>query len=113
MRHNTQHFAAPTEITFYERFVEDILAGNKTITIRDDSENNYEIGSTLDVFTYETKKWFCRLQILAVTPIKFEALNAEHALQENMSLTELKTIIKEIYPDTDDQLFVITFRLCP
>lgn len=31
---------AATEMTFFSRFVADILAGKKVITIRDESENN-------------------------------------------------------------------------
>ena len=43
----------PTIMTFFERFETDILSGKKTITIRDESENNYVPGSTVTVSTLE------------------------------------------------------------
>ena len=37
------------EITFFSRFEQDILAGRKTITIRDASESHFEPGEVLRV----------------------------------------------------------------
>lgn len=99
-----------TEMTFFERFEADILSGKKTITIRDASERNYEEGSLVQVSTFEDGRWFCQLNVLSVKPIKFSELTDVHAKQENMSLTELKQVIQEIYPDVQ-QLFVIEFQL--
>ncbi|KDM90325.1 N(4)-acetylcytidine aminohydrolase [Photobacterium galatheae] len=101
---------APTTMTFFARFEADILSGRKTITIRDVSESHYVPGSVVQVSTLEEDRDFCRLEILAVEPILFQDLSDFHARQENMTLAELKTVIREIYPD-DDQLYVITYRL--
>lgn len=99
-----------TDMTFFERFVPDILSGKKVITIRDESENGYVQGSVVDVSTFEDNRWFCRLKIEQVTPVLFEELNDYHASQENMTLDELKSIISEIYPGVT-QLWVISYQL--
>lgn len=39
---------APTEMTFFERFESDILSGKKVITIRDESEKDYVIGTEVE-----------------------------------------------------------------
>ena len=96
-------------ITFFERFEADIVAGRKTITIRDAAENHYKPGSTVDVGTFEDGRLFCRIELLSVEPVQFGELNAFHAEQENMTLPELKAVIKEIYPDIEE-LYVITYR---
>lgn len=100
----------PTDITFFERFEADILSGKKTITIRDESEKDYVPDSIVQVSTYEDERWFCQIKIVSVTPILFEGLSEVHAVQENMTLPELKKIIKDIYPNSQD-LFVIKFEL--
>lgn len=100
----------PTEISFYQRFEADILAGKKTITIRDKSEKDYVEGSQVKVFTFETNRWFCDVVVEKVEPIHFEQLAQTHAKQENMTLEELKQVIREIYPN-EDELYVITFQL--
>ncbi|OAN18110.1 ASCH domain-containing protein [Photobacterium jeanii] len=101
---------APTEMTFFERFEADILASKKTITIRDEAESHYKVGSVVDVSTYEDDRWFCQLKILDVSPIQFSALNDFHAEQENMTLDELKAVIHDIYPGIE-QLYVVTYQL--
>lgn len=50
------------------------------------------------------------LKLTPVTPIQYDELNEQHALQENMTLTELKNVIREIYPN-DNAFFVIQFQL--
>ncbi|WP_371188835.1 N(4)-acetylcytidine aminohydrolase [Thalassotalea maritima] len=99
-----------TEMTFFERFEADILSGQKTITIRDESENNYQANSIVQVSTYEDNRWFCALKIDSVTPIQFSELNDFHATQENMTLAQLKSVIRDIYPDTEE-LYVIAYSL--
>lgn len=98
------------KITFYQRFKDNILNGSKTITIRDESEKDFMIGSLLDVFTYEQNQWFAKIKVLSITPITFDQLNHTHAQQENMTLPELKEVIRNIYPDRE-QLFVIHYQL--
>lgn len=46
----------PTKITFFEWLAPLIVSGNKTITIRDESESYYLPGSQVEVFTLETNK---------------------------------------------------------
>ncbi|MGF1732580.1 N(4)-acetylcytidine aminohydrolase [Photobacterium kasasachensis] len=100
----------PTTMTFFERFETDILAGKKTITIRDESENNYVPGTVVRVSTLEEGREFCCLEILSVEPILFDDLSDFHAQQENMSLPVLKDVIQEIYPGIE-QLYVISYKL--
>ena len=40
----------------------------------------------------------------------FDDLNEKHAVQENMTLVQLKDVISEIYPGLKE-LFMIEFRL--
>jgi uncharacterized protein YqfB (UPF0267 family) len=100
----------PTKITFYQRFVEDVLSGKKTITIRNQTENSFVIGSVIQASTYEENRWFASLFIEGIEPILFDEINQIHAQQENMSINELKKVIQEIYPK-DQQLYVISFKL--
>jgi uncharacterized protein YqfB (UPF0267 family) len=99
-----------TKMTFFERFEADILSGKKTITIRDESEKNYTKDSIVQVSTYETNRWFCELQINDVQPITHAELSEFHATQENMTLSELKAVIDEIYPNVKN-LYLITYQL--
>lgn len=100
----------PTTMTFFERFETDILSGKKTITIRDETEKNYEPGSTVIVSTLEGGREFCRLEILSVLPILFSDLTSFHAEQENMTLISLKSVIQDIYPGIQ-QLYVVSYKL--
>ncbi|WP_417347260.1 N(4)-acetylcytidine aminohydrolase [Ferrimonas sp.] len=99
-----------SEMTFFERFEADILSGKKTITIRDEAEKDYAPDSIVQVSTYENGRWFCALKIESVVPLSFDKLTEFHAKQENMTLKELKGVIREIYPDTSE-LYVIKYRL--
>ncbi|MGF1722297.1 N(4)-acetylcytidine aminohydrolase [Vibrio kyushuensis] len=100
----------PTEMTFFERFEKDILSGAKTITIRDESESDYKVGTVVDVNTLEEGRWFCKLKIDSVEPILFSQLTDFHAEQENMTLEVLKGVINDIYPGVE-QLYVISYQL--
>lgn len=102
---------AADKMTFFARFVPDILAGKKVITIRDESEKHYQPGSVVEVSTLEEGRWFCRLTILSVKPILFSELNEFHAEQENMTLAQLQQVIQEIYPGIE-QLYVIEYQKC-
>ena len=97
-------------MTFFERFEADILSGKKTITIRDESENDYAADSIVQVSTYEDDRWFCALKIKTVDAISFDQLSTFHANQENMTLAELKQVITTIYPNTSS-LYVISYQL--
>lgn len=98
------------KITFFSRFEADIVSGKKTITIRDKSESHFQVGQILHVFTNETDRLFAKIKVLSVSPIQFSELSESHAMQENMSLPELRQVIKAIYPD-DEHFFVIKFKL--
>ncbi len=100
----------PTHMTFFSRFENDILSGKKTITIRDESEKNYQVGSRVTVATFEDGREFCQLDVLAVEPIHWDDLNVWHAEQENMTLSELKSVISEIYPN-ETQFYVVSYQL--
>ncbi|EJQ7999665.1 N(4)-acetylcytidine aminohydrolase [Cronobacter sakazakii] len=97
------------DITFYTRFQQDILAGTKTITIRDESEAHFMPGQRLRTGRYEDNGYFCTLEVLRVTPVTLAQLNEEHAQQENMTLAELKKVIADIYPGINE-LYVIAFK---
>ena len=97
-------------MTFFERFEADILSGKKTITIRDESENDYSVDSIVQVFTYENGRWFCALKIKKVEEIALSQLSDFHAMQENMTLKELKGVIQKIYPNVEN-LYVISYEL--
>jgi uncharacterized protein YqfB (UPF0267 family) len=97
-------------MTFFERFESDILSGKKTITLRDEAEKGYRVGSVVPVSTYEEGRLFCHLRILSVEPILLDDLTDQHAKQENMTLSELKSVIGEIYPG-EKQLYAIDFEL--
>ncbi len=95
-------------ITFFSRFESDILADRKTITIRDQSEAHFQSGEILTVARNEDDQYFCHIRVNSVTPIHFDALNEQHAVQENMTLDELKSVILAIYPE-QSEFFVIDF----
>lgn len=98
------------KITFFTRFEQDILASRKTITIRDKSESYFQPNQILAVYTNETDRFFANIKVLSVTPIHFDNLSEQHAQQENMTLSELRQVIKDIYPQ-DEQFWVIEFEL--
>ena len=98
------------DITFYQRFEADILAGRKTITIRDKSESHFKAGDILRVGRFEDNQYFCTVEVLSVSPITLDELTEQHAKQENMSLAELLEVIKAIYPN-ESEFWVIEIRL--
>lgn len=99
----------PNDITFFQRFQDDILAGRKTITIRDASESHFRAGDILRVGRYEDDGYFCTIEVQSTSTITLDTLNERHAQQENMSLAELKQVIAEIYPD-QTAFYVIDFK---
>ena len=103
------HNMQPNDITFFQRFQEDILAGRKTITIRDASESHFKAGDILRVGRYEDDGYFCTIAVQSISTVTLDTLNERHAQQENMSLAELKKVIAEIYPD-QTAFYVIDFK---
>lgn len=100
---------APNDITFFQRFQEDILAGRKTITLRDASESHFKAGDVLRVGRFEDDGYFCTIRVTCTSQISLDTLTQQHAQQENMTLTELKSVITEIYPG-QQQFYVIEFE---
>ena len=100
------------DITFYQRFEADILAGRKTITIRDKSESHFKAGDILRVGRFEDNQYFCTIEVLNVSPITLDKLTEQHAVQENMGLDELKEVIQDIYP-IEELFYVIRFCVLP
>ena len=98
------------DITFYQRFEADILAGRKTITIRDKSESHFKAGDILRVGRFEDNQYFCTIEVLNVSSITLDELTEQHAKQENMGLEELKELIWGIYP-SEREFFIINFHL--
>ncbi|WP_112109890.1 N(4)-acetylcytidine aminohydrolase [Haemophilus influenzae] len=98
------------DITFYQRFEADILAGRKTIAIRDKSESHFKAGDILRVGCFEDNQYFCTIEVLSVSPITLDELTEQHAKQENMTLRELKEVIQGIYP-SEQQFWEIMFKL--
>ena len=98
------------DITFYQRFEADILAGRKTITIRDKSESHFKAGDILRVGRFEDNQYFCTIKVLSVSLVMLDNLTEQHAAQENMSLSELREVIKTISPN-ENEFWVIEFDL--
>lgn len=98
------------KITFFSRFEADILAGKKTITIRDKAESYFKPQQQLNAFTNEYESFIAHIRVISVTPVRFEQLSEQHAKQENMSLAELQQVIRDIYPN-ENNFFVIEFEL--
>ena len=97
------------DITFFQRFQDDILAGRKTITIRDAAESHFKVGDILRVGRYEDNGYFCTIRVVATSTVTLETLTDLHAQQENMTLAQLREVIAEIYPE-EKQFYVIEFE---
>ncbi len=99
----------PNDITFFKRFQSDILAGRKTITLRDETESHFKAGDILRVGRYEDDVYFCTIQVMSTSTITLDTLTDQHARQENMTLDELRQVITDIYPG-QHQFYVIDFK---
>ena len=58
---------------------------------------------------FEDNQYFCTIEVLSVSPITLDELTEQYAEQENMMLTELKEVIEEIYPKSNE-FYVINFQ---
>ena len=83
----------PNNITFFQRFQDDILAGRKTITIRDAAESHFKAGDVLRVGRYEDDGYFCTIRVVATSTVTLDTLNERHAQQDNMTLPQLREVI--------------------
>lgn len=100
----------PNDITFFQRFQDDILSGRKTITIRNAAESHFKAGDVLRVGRYEDDGYFCTISVVATSTVTLATLSERHAQQENMTLAQLRQVITEIYPN-EEQFYVIEFKL--
>ncbi|WP_299999781.1 N(4)-acetylcytidine aminohydrolase [uncultured Cedecea sp.] len=98
------------DITFFRRFQDDIISGRKTITLRDASESHFFAGQFLRTGCYEDDSYFCTIKVISVTAVRLSELNEQHARQENMTLSQLKDVIREIYPG-EESLWEIAFSV--
>ncbi|XPE48430.1 N(4)-acetylcytidine aminohydrolase [Shigella flexneri] len=87
----------PNDITFFQRFQDDILAGRKTITIRDESESHLKTADVLRVWRLEDDGYSHHRSHRNLNH-NAGGLTEKHAEQENMTLPELKKVIADIYP---------------
>ena len=53
--------------SLFQRFQDDILAGRKTITIRDESESHFKTGDVLRVGRFEDDGYFCTIEVTATS----------------------------------------------
>ena len=66
-------------------------------------------GDVLRVGRFEDDGYFCTIEVTATSTVTLDTLTEKHAEQENMTLTELKKVIADIYPD-QTQFYVIEFK---
>lgn len=101
------------DITFYQRFEADILAGRKMITIRDKSENHFKVGDILRARRFEDNEYFCTIEVLSITPITLDEFTEQHLEMANMDdLDKPKEILWGTYPNKK-QYYIILFKLIP
>ena len=81
----------PNDITFFQRFQDDILAGRKTITIRDESESHFKTGDVLRVGRFEDDGYFCTIEVTATSTVTLDTLTEKHAEQEAQAQIIRKT----------------------
>jgi len=98
------------QLLFYDYFADDIRTAKKVITIRDHHESDYSAGDTVRAVGLESGEVIAMLYIEHVAALRFDDINEHHAAAENMSLEQLKRLIGQIYPDTDN-LYLIEFKL--
>lgn len=84
--------------SLFQRFEDDILAGRKTITIRDESESHFKTGDVLRVGRFEDDGYFCTIEVTATSTVTLDTLTEKHAEQENMTLPELKRSLPTSIP---------------
>ena len=97
------------DITFFQRFQDDILGGRKTITLRDAAESHFKTGDILRVGRYEDDGYFCTIRVVATSTVTLDTLSERHAWQENMSLAQLREVVTAIYPE-EKLFYVIEFE---
>ncbi|PXK99509.1 ASCH domain-containing protein [Klebsiella variicola] len=52
---------------------------------------------------------FCTIAVTATSTVTLDTLTEQHAQQENMTLEQLRQVIREIYP-AEDRFYVIEFK---
>lgn len=100
-----------SKMTFFQSLRPLIESGLKTVTIRDESESHYVPGSIVSVHTLETDEHYCHIRIRSVEVIRFDDIDERVARQEGLPLSELKSLIRRIYPN-EERFYLIAFELC-
>lgn len=60
--------------SLFSTFRDDILAGRKTITIRDESESHFKTGDVLRVGRFEDDGYFCTIEVTATSTVTLDTL---------------------------------------
>ena len=97
-------------IRFKDVLIPAVLKGNKTITIRSQAGQRYQLGEQIQVVRDSDGERVAMIEVLSVDSISFQDLDESYATREAMPLSALKKLIREIYPNTD-LLTVISFKL--
>lgn len=102
-------------ITFFSWLVPLVTTGLKNVTIRDEREaHNYERNDLVDVFPLERahSTAVCEICIASVEPLpSVDDVTEEHARQECLGLEELRQLLRQVYPNDHENLFVIRYKL--
>ncbi len=98
----------PATLSFYQRFEADIVAGLKTITLRDDTCRDLVTGDRLLVTSVPSGRVFGVIEVRATSLVAVTQLDESHARQENMTLAELRAVLQDIYPGLTT-LHAVTF----
>jgi len=97
-------------IRFYDDLIPAVLSGAKTITIRSQAGRQYQPGMRLEVLRHSDGERVAEIEVMSVKSLRYQELNDSHAVQEYMTLSELRELIQKIYPDIE-HLSVISFKL--
>lgn len=97
-------------IRFYDNLIPAVLNGDKTITIRSQAGRQYQPGRRLAVLRHSDGERVAEIEVMNVNNIHYQDLNDSHAVQEHMTLSELRKLIQEIYPNIE-HLSVVSFKL--
>lgn len=99
----------PNDITFFNVSRMTFWLGVKPSPSATSLNRTSKTGDVLRVGRFEDDGYFCTIEVTATSTVTLDTLTEKHAEQENMTLTELKKVIADIYPD-QTQFYVIEFK---
>jgi hypothetical protein len=98
-------------LTFKRQYVDPILAGRKTLTIRDLRTPIFAVGEQVEFRTHWSRPPFARAVVTDVATVPVEALQRGDALREAMrSRAELLAAVRALYPHAE-RVRVIGFQV--